>query len=221
MGTLVYVGANVGDSLGRVASNFDRVYAFEPDPEMFERLFQRYGQDKKFTLVNAACSLEDGEANFYITGNRVASSLGDGIQEFKDFHGYNAEVIKEITVKTINLAKYLKEEGVDVIHLYYSDCQGSDLNVLKTLKEWVDAGNIGELFLETHSEKQNIYHGLENKLSGFKELLSENFDLVHASLGCHHGRIVTEENIPPEDPEFDCYWRLKGEDPGVGESLTA
>ena len=221
MGTLVYVSANVGDTLGRVANNFDKVYAFEPDPEMFEKLFQRYGQDKKFTLVNAACSLEEGEANFYITGNRVASSLGDGIQEFKDFHGYNAEVIKEISVKIINLTDYLKEKCVDVIHLYYSDCQGSDLNVLNTLKEWIDTGNIGELFLETHSEKQNIYYGLENKLSGFKELLSENFDLVHVSLGCHHGKIVTEENIPPEDPEFDCYWRLKGEDPGVGELLTA
>ena len=95
------------------------------------------------------------------------------------------------------------------------------MNVLTTLKEWVDEGKIGELFLETHGNKKNIYHGLENRLSGFKELLSENFDLVHASLGCHRGRIVTEENIPPDDPEFDCYWRLKGEDPGVGASLTA
>jgi len=221
MTTLVYVGANVGHSLGQIAGNFDKVYAFEPDPEMFESLSSRYSNNPKFTLVNAACSLEDGEANFYVTGNRVASSLGDGIQEFKDFHGYNAEVIKEISVKTINLSDYLKKEGVEVINLYYSDCQGSDLNVLTTLKEWVDGGNIGELFLETHGNKQNIYHGLENRLAGFKELLSENFELVHASLGCHNGKIVTEENIPPEDPEFDCYWRLKGEDPGVGESLTA
>lgn len=221
MDTLVYVGANVGDSLGRIANNFEKIYAFEPDPEMYEQLSKKYGIDSRFTLVNAACSLEDGEANFYVTGNRVASSLGDGIKEFKDFHGHNAEVIKKITVKTINLADYLKKEGVEVINLYYSDCQGSDLNVLTTIKEWIDGGNIGELFLETHGNKQNIYHGLENRLDGFKELLSENFDLVHVSLGCHQGRIVIEENIPPEDPEFDCYWRLKGEDPGMGESLTA
>ncbi len=221
MSTLVYIGANVGFSLGPLIKNFDQVYAFEPDPEMFEQLNQSYGSYDHVTLINAACTNKDGEATLYITGNRVASSLGDGSKEFKDKHGFNASVIKEITVKTINLSNYLKNQGVDVIHLYVSDAQGSDLTILKTMKEYIDSGSIGELFLETHGNGSFLYDGLDNQISGFKELLSDNFDFIHASLGCHGGIIVKEDNIPNDDPEFDSYWRLKGEDPGIGATLKA
>jgi len=75
MKTLVYIGANQGHSLGMLVNTFEKVYAFEPDPEMFSTLKSRFGTLSHVTLVNAACSLEDGEANFYVTGNRVASSL--------------------------------------------------------------------------------------------------------------------------------------------------
>jgi len=221
MTTLVYVGANVGHSFGRIFGNFDKVYAFEPDPEMFSQLENRYGSKENVTLVNAACSAEDGEATLYITGNRVATSLGDGSDGFKSFHGFGAEVIKTITVKTINLCDYLKKEGVEVIHLYVSDAQGSDLKILKTMKEYIDNGSIGELFLETHGNGSFLYQGLDNQFDGFKELLSDNFDFIHASLGCHNGRIVKEKDIPSDDPEFDSYWRLRGEDPGIGETLIA
>lgn len=35
MRTLVYVGTNVGNSLWNIIQDYDVVYAFEPDPEMF------------------------------------------------------------------------------------------------------------------------------------------------------------------------------------------
>ena len=76
-------------------------------------------------MVNAACSDQDGEQTLYVTGNRVASSLGDGSKEFKDFHGFNA-VIKEITVKTVNLSDFLHEGGVERIELYVSDVRGPE-----------------------------------------------------------------------------------------------
>ena len=34
MSTLVYVGANVGVSLWSLFDKFDKVYVFEPDPEL-------------------------------------------------------------------------------------------------------------------------------------------------------------------------------------------
>ena len=77
MKTLVYVGANVGMSLWHIFQEYDQVYVFEPDPEMFEQLKRKYKQFEWVTLINAAGSLEDGKATFYITNNRVASSLGN------------------------------------------------------------------------------------------------------------------------------------------------
>lgn len=227
MTTLVYVGANKGGSLQRIYQQFDQVIAFEPDPEIFADLENNIVEtkDTEVVLVNAACSDQDGEQILYVTGNRVASSLGNGSKEFKDFHGFNAAVIKEITVKTVNLSDFLHEGGVEKIELYVSDAQGSDLNILKTMKErYIDTSNIGELFLETHQNGIYIYEGLYNQLDGFKELLGENYNLIHASLGCENGRLVTEEEIPEGgNPEFDTYWRLKirENDGRIGSTLRA
>jgi len=221
MSTLVYVGANQGFSLGMLVHSFDKVYAFEPDPEMFNALRNRFGGLSHVTLVNSACSLEEGEAKFYITGNRVASSLGDGSKEFKEYHGYNASVIKEITVTTMNLCDFLEKEGVEFIDLYYSDCQGSDLNVIKTLKKFIDEKKIGELFLETHADGTFLYEGLDNQFGGFKNILSENYEFIHASLGAFNGKIVNEDNLVSGDPEWDSYWRLKEYDGTFGLNLRA
>jgi FkbM family methyltransferase len=221
MSTLVYIGANVGFSLGALFRDFDKVYAFEPDPEMFEQLSSTYESYKHVTLVNAACTDLNGEATFYITGNRVASSLGDGSKEFKDRHGFNASVIKEIKVKTINLCEYLESEGVEFIDLYFSDAQGSDLTILKTMKSYLDDKKIGELFIETHEDGTFLYDGLDNQFSGFKEILSDNYDFIHASLGAFNGKIVDESGLVPGDPEWDSYWKLKTYEGTYGLNLRA
>lgn len=220
MSVLVYVGANEGVSLWGIFDQFDEVHVFEPDPEIFAKLKNRYKQFEWVNLVNAACSSEEGESSFFVTNNRVASSLGCGSETFQNFGDYN-KVMKEIKVKTINLLDYLEEKEVEQIDLYYSDCQGSDLTVLKTIKKFLDEKRIKEIFTETHGNGRLLYEGLDNQFDGFKEVLSENYEFVHASLGCHNGKIVNEENIPIEDPEFDSYWRLKESEPGIGSVLKA
>lgn len=205
MTTLVYIGANIGNSLWEIFDKFDKVYAFEPDYEMFEILNKKYRQFDWVTLINAACSSSDGEADFYITPNRVSSSLSN--VNIEKYGGDSA--FKVVKVKTINLAEYLKDNNVEYIDYYYSDCQGSDLNILKTIKEYINDKRIGELFIETHGDNIEIYDELNNQFGGFKELLSENYEFVHASLGSQNGRIVQENDIPEGEKEWDSYWRLK------------
>ena len=72
---LVYIGANQGNSLFELHDKFDKVYAFEPDPEMFSVLVSRFGEFEWVNLINAACSDYDGESKLYVTPNRVSSSL--------------------------------------------------------------------------------------------------------------------------------------------------
>ena len=239
MKTLVYVGANVGVSLWSLFDKFDQVYVFEPDPEMFSDLKRKYNQFEWVTLVNAACSDKVGKAKFYVTGNRVASGLGESSQAFQEVYGSNASTLKEITVDTINLGEYLESEGVDFIDLYYSDCQGSDLTVLKTMKKFIDEKKIGETFMETHADGSEIYVGLNNHFSGFKKLLDKNYDFIHAAMGTYqaseagparlelNGRYVGRESLEDvskwgvANPEWDSYWRLKGYPEGIGSSLRA
>lgn len=220
MSVLVYVGANEGCSLWSLFDKFDRVYAFEPDPEIFESLRRRYSQFEWVTLVNAACSEYVGESSFFVTNNRVASSLSPGSELFQSFGEYN-KVFKEIKVKTINLLKYLEDNEIDEIDLYYSDCQGSDLTVLKTIEKLIDEKKIKEIFAETHNNGRLLYEGLDNQFDGFKEVLCKNYDFIHASLGAYGGKIVDESGLIPNDPEWDSYWRLKGHPAGIGSQLTA
>ena len=124
MSTLVYIGANQGNSLWGIFDKFDKVYAFEPDPEVYDVLRNGFQQFEWVTLVNAACSTEDGETDLYVTPNLVSRSLSDVNTE--KYGGTSAS--KKVTVKTLNLNNYLKEEGDETIDLYYSDCQGGSIS---------------------------------------------------------------------------------------------
>ena len=205
MSTLVYIGTNEGNSLWGIFDKFDKVYAFEPNPEVYNILRRRFKQFEWVTLINAACSTEDGETDLYVTPNLVSSSLSDVNTE--KYGGDAAS--KKVTVKTLNLNNYLKKEGVDVIDLYYSDCQGSDLLILKTIQEYVDNKKIGQLYIETHGDGVELYKGLDNQFSGFKKVLSDNYKFEHASLGRLNGAIKLESEIPDDELEWDSLWSVK------------
>ena len=205
MSTLVYIGTNEGNSLWGIFDKFDKVYAFEPNPEVYKILCRRFRQFEWVTLINAACSTEDGETDLYVTPNLVSSSLSDVNTE--KYGGDAAS--KKVTVKTLNLNNYLKKEGVDVIDLYCSDCQGSDLLILKTIQEYVDNKKIGQLYIETHGDGVELYKGLDNQFSGFKKVLSENYKFEHASLGRLNGAIKLESEIPDDELEWDSLWSVK------------
>ena len=44
MSTLVYVGANYGNSLWNMIQDYDQVYAFEADPEIFSEHNRKFRQ---------------------------------------------------------------------------------------------------------------------------------------------------------------------------------
>lgn len=205
MKTLVYIGANQGNSLWNLFDKYDKVYAFEPDPEVFCALNSRFKQFEWVTLINAACSSEDGEAYLHVHANKVSSSLSE--IDVEQYGGEPTE--KTVKINTINLCKFLKKENVDYIDFYYSDCQGSDLNVLNTIKEYIDNKNIGEMYIETHGNGIFMYKELDNQFSSFKKLLELNYEFVYASLGRLGGKIVKENEIPQEEYEWDSFWKVK------------
>jgi len=208
MTTLVYVGANTGDSLWHIFNQYDNVYAFEPDPEIFEVLNKKFGQFEWVTLVNAACGQEKGTAKFYVTPNRVSSSMSIVSTSTHD-EDHPQRKYRKIEVDVINLYEYLIGEGVDYIDYYVSDAQGSDLNILKTITNFVNEKKINQLYIETHGNGLYLYDGLNNQFNEFKELLSENYDFEYASLGRLGGKIVSEQDIPEGEYEWDSAWKVK------------
>ena len=206
MKTLVYVGANQGGSLAGMYNQFDVVYAFEPDPEMFEVLSSRFGEYDNVNLINAACGKEDGNSILYVMPNRVSTALG----EMSDDHPPQPQPPKksfnQIQVDVVNLGEFLEEEGIDYIDLYYSDAQGSDYDILETMKSFIENKKIGQLFVETHSNGVTIYDGLNNQFYRHQDLLSDNYEFVYASLD---GRKLNDYIIPEGATEWDSCWRVK------------
>lgn len=204
MRTLVYVGAHVGAYLGDIASEYEQIFAFEPYPDSFNELIRRLGDCPWITFINAACSTEAGTHKFYVYPNMVSSSLApiaDGVP---------TDLIYDvIEVPTINLYDYLQSIDLQYIDCYISDCQGSDLNVLKTLKPYIDNRMIDTIVVETHNDKLNLYKGLDNRFQGFKDLLSENYEIETIRLGRLDGAEVLESEIPPDEYEWDTVWSLK------------
>lgn len=212
MKTLIYVGTNRGYGLYRLLQqrSFDIVYAFEPDPEIFEQLQSSYSQISHVRLINAGCSLETGTKTLYITENRVSSSLSDvNMENQSELGGHSGgkPAIKQVKVHCVNLKEFCEGNKIHHINLLVTDCQGSDYEILTTMKEFIDNRKIDEIFSETHKDGVEMYVGLNNQFSKFKELLESNYKISHYSAD---GTFIEADNSAELNKhiEWDTCWKL-------------
>jgi len=205
---LLYVGANQGFGLTGLLykERFDIVITFEPDPEMFQLLQENMKQGRlahmnypvEYHPVNAACSTEDVMQTIYIYDNRVSTSLG------KPFYDEDKpRVIKTTEVRTVNLYNFLNINNIDWIDCLVTDCQGSDLNILKTIQPLIEEKKIGKIYHETHKNGYTPYVGLDNQFDGFKELLSKSYRVDYYSCD------GTIRELTDNDLEWDTLWVTK------------
>lgn len=207
MSVLVYVGTNEGESLEEYVDLYDKVYAFEPDPEVFGNLVKRFSRKKNIVFVNAACSDSVGTKTLYVTENRHSTSLSE-LSDFSLQYGFSGgkASFKTFEVKTVNLLNFLEEKNIEYVDTLITDCQGSDLSILKTVKCFIDEKKIGEIFCETHGNSVVLYDQLDNQFDGFKELLSENYDIKDFYLD---GKLMSKDSEP--FVEWDTHWILKND----------
>jgi len=207
MSILVYIGANDGYSLEEYIDLYDKVYAFEPDPEMFDKLVNKFNGKDHVVFVNAACSDKEGIQTLYVTENRHSTSLSE-LSEFSLTRGFSGgkASFKTFDVNTINLNNFLQENNIDNIDTLITDCQGSDLSILKTIKSFIDDKKISEIFCETHANTIQLYESLYNQYDGFKELLSNNYKVKDFYLD---GKLVSKYSEP--FVEWDTHWILKND----------
>jgi FkbM family methyltransferase len=205
MSTLVYIGTNEGESLKEYVDSYDKVYAFEPDPEIFNKLVDNFKDKDNILFVNAACSDTSGFKTLYVTENRHSTSLSE-LSNYSLTHGFSGgkSSFKTFNVFCVNLYDYFVENKIDYVDTLITDCQGSDLSILKTIKSYIDNKQIGELFCETHANAVELYSGLDNQFDGFKDLLFENYEVKDFYLD---GKLMSKQGEP--FVEWDTHWVLK------------
>jgi len=212
METLIYAGAHHGNSLANFINQYDKIYAFEANPYFCKILKQRFVNNPNVVIINAAvCEKHNDFIVFNISKNNGdSSSILEPNQENELFS--SIETLEKITVPTINLFNFCKENNISKINTYISDLQGYDFIVLKTLKPLIDLQMIEVIQCEVEkNEKPTIYKNSnendQNKEKNFDEFLEEKYIKVAKGWGAlKEGNF---EEVPENWSEQDIQWKLK------------
>jgi|TARA_R100000081_G_scaffold28352_2_gene12979 FkbM family methyltransferase len=132
----IVVGCNVDlEFLDECKNNSNlTTYAFEPNQEItkdIEKLPTNYH------LINKAVSQKNGEVDFYIHSDKYSSS----VLEWGNAPQWGT--IEKTKVESIRLDSFCKEKNIESIDYIHIDAQGADLDVLKSMGDYISVVSEG------------------------------------------------------------------------------
>jgi FkbM family methyltransferase len=125
------IGAHIGKYSILYSDYFEKIYAFEPEPNNFECLKENIktnNLENKIISLNLAVADENGFIGFFLSPYSVTHSL------------VKKETDKKITVECISLDEFFKKFGISAsdISLIKIDVEGAENLVIKGLEENFD-----------------------------------------------------------------------------------
>ena len=129
-----------------------KLYIFEPVPEFFNIIKQKYGSNPRCELHNIAITNITGDIDFYRTSSPGSDSIYPVIENNNS--GYSFKSVFKIKVKSDRLENIIKE-NIDLLNI---DVQGAELEVLKG----TNLDKVSSIFAEIQmSENKNnqVYDG--------------------------------------------------------------
>ncbi len=145
-------GANIGHYTALMARRGATVYAFEPNPDAFAVLAERFASHPHVHCFHQAVWVEETEVRLYLhenaTADPVAWSTGSSL--LPDKGNVNRETF--VTVAAIDLDAFLRRLGHPV-QLLKMDIEGAETKVLRRLIESGTTQSIGHVLVETHDDK--------------------------------------------------------------------
>lgn len=176
------VGANFGTSSIPIAQSEPEttVYAFEPTPQLVLSLMSKTSNLKNYNIVPCAVSDFIGEADFYIAGQYDwgCSSLlkfsEDTFLNWPDRTDF--KVTQTCKVKVITLKSFILDNQINTIDYLHVDTQGSDLNVLYGLEEYLNI--VKEGTIESANKPDILYQGQNTTEECVEFLKANNFEII-------------------------------------------
>jgi FkbM family methyltransferase len=170
------IGANDGSSFIDEAKENPNtlVFAFEPTPELIDIIKSKTKDLPNYVLVEKAVSNFNGKSTFNVAGKGDwgCSSLLEFSEKSKT-HWKNRtdfKVTHQIEVDVITLESFVIEKQIPKIDYLHIDTQGSDLNVLKGLGDFIKI--IREGNMEAANKEDILYKG-QNTVKESLEFLKE------------------------------------------------
>ena len=158
--TVIEVGAHRGDDTRRFLGSGATVHAFEPAPQLAQRL--RDIGDERIIVNEMAVSDYDGRATFYLNdgGDFGCGSLfqfAEGLD--RTWPGRSdLKSSSKVRVKVTRLDTYMLKHHIEDVDYLHIDAQGADLAVLRGLGELFTRVRAGKVEAATSRERA-LYKG--------------------------------------------------------------
>lgn len=175
-------GANVGDVSARLLESGAEVIAFDPEPWAVERLRERFAEEPRFTLHNAAVGAAEGTVQLMRAANFDTNAAGASVKStvVQGAHRMGASE-GTISVRQIDLVDFLRkliaEKGE--IAFLKMDIEGAELDLLPAMDAAGLFGSIRCTVVETHERK---FRDLRPAFARMREQISSKYAPSHVNL---------------------------------------
>lgn len=131
--------------------NPSRVVLVEAIPELAEKLRERFENRVGLTVVPAALSDANAEADFNVNQSDASSSLLKIDNRNTEWFGRDLSVARTVRVRTLTLAQLMDEQNLREIDLLKLDLQGGERSVLTASEPLL--ARIGVIYTEVFFER--------------------------------------------------------------------
>lgn len=177
------LGAHLGDTVEKFSIlSPTKIYAFEANPCISEKLKNRYSNHNSIEIVDQAVSDFDGEADFSLNRNEQTSSLLSATTEYKKSYSKEVELIKKIVVPTIKLDTFIKCKNIDKCIVIKSDIQGAEYKMLVGCQEHLKSHVLAvycEIQLYNNYSGQSSFQEINSLLDNFGFKIINIYPCMH------------------------------------------
>jgi len=133
--TIFDVGAHVGETAARYRALFPQalIHCFDPYPPSFQSLAATYRGDERIVLHPAAVADSTGTAKLQVNRASVTNSLLASDQRGDHYWGSGLfDTEGEVTVKTLALDDFCKDQGIEHVDVLKMDVQGAEYSSISS-----------------------------------------------------------------------------------------
>jgi len=166
---VIEVGVNRGQDTLRLCNTYGTdVHGFEPTPNLQPKLKAMYGNHPRIHIHQAAVDITDGYSDFNVQDRKEGGGGASSLYSFStDIHETWADRTdfdfeETVKVKTTRLDTFLDTLKFKNISYLHCDAQGNDLNVLRSLGEYIDRVEAGQIEVAYTVE---LYSGNDNTVT--------------------------------------------------------
>lgn len=142
--TVLDIGANVGQSVRRIAQTFTKatIHAFEPDPSAYEQLQSAGAVCPRLYTWQAAVGAKSGHVDLNIMGDSQMNSVLPPTQLGQDY--FPGDILPQRTVRVpmVSIDDWASQYKINHVDFIKIDVQGIELDVLRGAQRLIREGGV-------------------------------------------------------------------------------